>query len=109
MVKTNKDLARCPKTGYSMIDLSSKPTNMNDPHYHGLVTEIQDHYEPLVKHIMGKGSFGEVIKGINLQTNRLVAIKKLKIMKTDDIFPIVAQREIMILKKNVPSQRDNIE
>lgn len=99
VVKTNKDLARCPKTGYSMIDLSSKPTNMNDPHYHGLVTEIQDHYEPLVKHIMGKGSFGEVIKGINLQTNRLVAIKKLKIMKTDDIFPIVAQREIMILKK----------
>ncbi|KAL6936703.1 hypothetical protein ACO0R3_000306 [Hanseniaspora guilliermondii] len=99
VVKTNKDLARCPKTGYTMIDLSSKPTNLNDPHYHGLITEIQDHYEPLVKHIMGKGSFGEVIKGINLQTNRLVAIKKLKIMKTDDIFPIVAQREIMILKK----------
>lgn len=99
VVKTNKDLQKCSKTGHSMIDLTSKPTNLNDPQYHGMVTEIQDHYEPLIKHIMGKGSFGEVIKGINLQTNRLVAIKKLKIMKSDDVFPIVAQREIMILKK----------
>ncbi|XBW35284.1 hypothetical protein QEN19_000852 [Hanseniaspora menglaensis] len=99
VIKSNKDVVTCNKTGLPMIDLRDKKTNMADPEFHGLITNIKGHYEPLVKHVMGKGSFGEVFKGVNLQTNRLVAIKKLKIFETDEIFPITAQREIMILKK----------
>lgn len=99
VIKANKDISKCSKTNLPMIDLRDKVTNQVDHRYHGLITEIKGHYEPLVAHVMGKGSFGEVFKGVNLQTNRLVAIKKLKIFDTDEIFPITAQREIMILKK----------
>lgn len=99
VIRANKDVLKCPQTDLPMIDLRGKTTNQVDPAFHGLITDIRGHYEPLITHVMGKGSFGEVFKGLNLQTNRLVAIKKLKIFETDEIFPITAQREIMILKK----------
>lgn len=47
---------------------------------------------------IGSGTFGTVYKAIDNETNTLVALKKIKMEKEKEGFPLTAIREIKILK-----------
>lgn len=81
-----------PKTGLDYIQLSKRANRK----LYG-VTNFEGCYSSDA--LLGKGTFGEVFKGIHIETQRAVAIKKLLVKSADDVFPITAQREIVILKK----------
>ncbi|CCF56351.1 hypothetical protein KAFR_0B00520 [Kazachstania africana CBS 2517] len=81
-----------PKTNLSYISLKPRPTEK----IYG-VTNFANHYKEEKK--LGQGTFGAVYKGIHLETQRCVAMKKILINVDNDLFPITAQREITILKK----------
>ncbi|KAL6950756.1 hypothetical protein ACO0QE_000037 [Hanseniaspora vineae] len=81
-----------PKTGLDYIQLSKRPNRK----LYG-VTKFEGCYSSDA--LLGKGTFGEVFKGVHIETQRAVAIKKLLVKTADDVFPITAQREIIILKK----------
>ena len=49
--------------------------------------------------IIGEGTFGQVFKGECLQTKAVVALKKVRLDRERDGFPITAIREIKLLKK----------
>ena len=80
------------KTGISFIQLKAR----DDEKIYGC-TKFLNHYKEEEK--LGQGTFGEVYKGIHLETQRQVAMKKIIINMEKDLFPITAQREITILKK----------
>ncbi|KAK5781602.1 cyclin-dependent serine/threonine protein kinase SGV1 PWA37_004496 [Arxiozyma heterogenica] len=80
------------KTGISFIQLKAR----EDEKIYGC-TKFLNHYKEEEK--LGQGTFGEVYKGIHLETQRQVAMKKIIINMEKDLFPITAQREITILKK----------
>lgn len=80
------------KTGISFIQLKAR----EDEKIYGC-TKFLNHYKEEEK--LGQGTFGEVYKGIHLETQRQVAMKKIIINMEKDLFPITAQREIIILKK----------
>ncbi|KAG0664888.1 serine/threonine protein kinase, CMGC, CDC2/CDK sub [Monosporozyma unispora] len=80
------------KTGESYIQLKAR----SDEKVYGC-TKFLNHYKEEKK--LGQGTFGEVYKGIHLETQRQVAMKKIIINMEKDLFPITAQREITIIKK----------
>ena len=80
------------RTGDSFIQLKAR----EDEKIYGC-TKFLNHYKEEEK--LGQGTFGEVYKGIHLETQRQVAMKKIIINMERDLFPITAQREITILKK----------
>ena len=80
------------KTGVQYIDLKPR----SNEKVHG-VTKFADNYK--VEKKFGQGTFGSVYKGIHLETQREVAMKRILITEENDLFPITAQREITILKK----------
>lgn len=80
------------KTGISFIQLKGR----EDEKIYGC-TKFLNHYKEEKK--LGQGTFGEVYKGIHLETQRQVAMKKIIINIEKDLFPITAQREITILRK----------
>lgn len=86
IVKTN------PKTGLSYIQLRATP----DEKVYGC-TKFAGHYKEEKK--LGQGTFGEVYKGIHLETQRQVAMKRIIVNVEKDLFPITAQREITILRR----------
>ena len=53
-------------------------------------------YEKLNK--IGQGTYGVVYKARNIQTNEIMALKRIKIEKLKDGFPISSVREINILR-----------
>ena len=55
-----------------------------------------DKYQRLEK--LGEGAYGVVYKAKNLETNEIVAIKKIRLEKEDDGVPSTAIREISLLK-----------
>lgn len=55
---------------------------------------------------LGQGTFGEVYKGIHLETQRQVAMKKIIVSVEKDLFPITAQREIIHFKAVEPQKHN---
>ena len=81
-----------PETGVQFIDLKPR----SNEKVHG-VTRFANNYR--VEKKFGQGTFGSVYKGVHLETQREVAMKRILINEENDLFPITAQREITILKK----------
>lgn len=81
-----------PKSGLSYIVLKAKPTEK----VYGC-TKFANNYREDKK--LGQGTFGEVYKGVHLATQRQIAMKKILVNVEKDLFPITAQREIVILKR----------
>lgn len=91
-VKQTPPILKDLKTGLEYIELRRKE-NQN---VYG-VTKFSGNYKEERK--LGQGTFGEVYRGIYLETQRQVAMKKILVKAENDLFPITAQREITILKK----------
>lgn len=91
-VKSTPAIQRDLKTNLTFIELKKRS---NEKVYG--CTVFQDHYREDEK--LGQGTFGEVYKGIHLETQRQVAMKKIIVSVEKDLFPITAQREITILKR----------
>lgn len=91
-VKQTASVLTDVKSGLQYIDLKKRV----DEKVYG-VTKFVNHYQ--VEKKMGQGTFGSVYRGIHLETQRQVAMKKILINVENDLFPITAQREITILKK----------
>ena len=81
-----------PETGLTYIQLKAR----NDERIFGCTT-FKGHYREEKK--LGQGTFGEVYKGIHLETQRQVAMKRIIVNVEKDLFPITAQREITILRR----------
>ncbi|KAH7646012.1 hypothetical protein HUG17_1550 [Dermatophagoides farinae] len=80
-------------TIYSFEDLSS--FEIPKSHLLGSCDHVGD-YEKLNK--IGQGTYGVVYKARNIQTNEIMALKRIKIEKLKDGFPISSVREINILR-----------
>lgn len=59
-----------------------------------------DKYDKLEK--VGEGTYGIVYKARDIQTNEIVALKKIKLENEDEGVPSTALREISILKELTP-------
>ncbi|CAI4054132.1 cyclin-dependent serine/threonine protein kinase SGV1 SKDI_16G4150 [Saccharomyces kudriavzevii IFO 1802] len=91
-VKSTPAIQRDAKTNLTYIKLRKRSSEK----VYGC-TVFQNHYREDEK--LGQGTFGEVYKGIHLETQRQVAMKKIIVSVEKDLFPITAQREITILKR----------
>ncbi|CAI4037013.1 hypothetical protein SMKI_16G3110 [Saccharomyces mikatae IFO 1815] len=91
-VKSTPAIQRDAKTNLTYIKLRKRSSEK----VYGC-TVFQNHYREDEK--LGQGTFGEVYKGIHLETQRQVAMKKIIVGVEKDLFPITAQREITILKR----------
>lgn len=91
-VKQTPSVQKDPVTGLSFIELKAAL----DEKVYGC-TKFAGHYKEEKK--LGQGTFGEVYKGIHLETQRQVAMKKIIVNVEKDLFPITAQREITILRR----------
>lgn len=58
--------------------------------------EFKNRYEKL--QVLGEGTYGKVYKVKDVLTEKIYAIKKIKIDKDDEGIPSTAMREIAILK-----------
>lgn len=81
---------------------SSRPTNSgyrntkNGIKY-GVIEYMPESVYKRVSQI-GEGTYGKVYKAINIQTTRMVALKRLRMESEKDGFPITAIREIKLLQ-----------
>lgn len=91
-VKQTPPVLQDKKTGLEYIELKPRP---NERVYG--CTVFQAHYKEDKK--LGQGTFGEVYRGVHLETQRQVAMKRTIVKAEKDLFPITAQREITILRK----------
>ncbi|SCW03761.1 LAFE_0G17634g1_1 [Lachancea fermentati] len=91
-VKQTPPVLKDDKTGLEYIEL--KPRE-NEKVYG--CTTFAGHYSEEKK--LGQGTFGEVYRGVHLETQRQVAMKRIIVKAEKDLFPITAQREITILRK----------
>ncbi|CCK71035.1 cyclin-dependent serine/threonine protein kinase SGV1 KNAG_0F03730 [Huiozyma naganishii CBS 8797] len=91
-VKQTPTVRTDPNTGLSFIQLKPR----SEEKVYGC-TKFLNHYKEEQK--LGQGTFGEVYKGVHLETQRQVAMKRIIVSGEKDLFPITAQREITILKK----------
>ncbi|KAH7830909.1 putative cyclin dependent kinase C [Monocercomonoides exilis] len=53
----------------------------------------------IVKHLVGQGTYGAVYEAIDKSTGEIVALKKSKITNDKEGFPLIALREIKLLKR----------
>ena len=60
-------------------------------------TRTCDEYKMVEK--IGEGTYGQVYRGYNRETNEVVAMKKMRVHSDKEGYPITAIREIKILKK----------
>lgn len=58
---------------------------------------VEDRYQKLEK--IGEGTYGVVYKAKDLQTNEIVALKKIRMEHEDEGVPSTAIREISLLKE----------
>ena len=91
-VKHTPTVQKDAKSGLSFIELRASP----DEKVYGC-TKFAGHYKEEKK--LGQGTFGEVYKGIHLETQRQVAMKRIIVNVEKDLFPITAHREITILRR----------
>lgn len=91
-VKSIPTIQEDKQTGLTYIRLTSR----SDEKLYGC-THFNARYRDEEK--LGQGTFGSVYKGVHLETQRQVAMKRIIISEDRDLFPITAQREITILKK----------
>ncbi|CCH63025.1 hypothetical protein TBLA_0J00250 [Henningerozyma blattae CBS 6284] len=91
-LKRTASVIRNEKTGLSYITLMKRP----EQKIYGC-TRFNGHYREEKK--LGQGTFGEVYKGVHLETQKQVAIKRILVNLEKDLFPITAQREITILRR----------
>ena len=56
--------------------------------------------------VIGEGTFGQVFKATDRRTNRIVALKKVRLEKEKEGFPVTTVREIKILRQL--NQHENI-
>ncbi|SCV02122.1 LAMI_0G16094g1_1 [Lachancea mirantina] len=91
-VKQTPTVQKDDKTGLDFIELKAR---LNAKVYG--CTAFSGIYKEEKK--LGQGTFGEVYMGVHLETQRQVAMKRIIVKAEKDLFPITAQREIMILRK----------
>ncbi|SCU77471.1 LADA_0A00628g1_1 [Lachancea dasiensis] len=91
-IKQTPPVLKDDRTGMEYIELKLRQTE----HVYGC-TVFQGHYKEEKK--LGQGTFGEVYRGVHLETKRQVAMKRTIVKAEKDLFPITAQREITILRK----------
>ncbi|CUS24845.1 LAQU0S20e01156g1_1 [Lachancea quebecensis] len=91
-VKQTPPVLQDKNTGLEYIELKPRA---NERVYG--CTVFQGHYKEDKK--LGQGTFGEVYRGVHLETQRQVAMKRTLVKAEKDLFPITAQREITILRK----------
>ncbi|SCU85224.1 LAME_0D00584g1_1 [Lachancea meyersii CBS 8951] len=91
-VKQTPSVLKDERTGLDYIELKLR----QNEHVYGC-TVFQNHYKEDKK--LGQGTFGEVYRGVHLETQRQVAMKRTIVKAEKDLFPITAQREITILRK----------
>lgn len=91
-VRQTPPVLKDPRTGLEYIELKAR---QNERVYG--VTKFAGHYKEEKK--LGQGTFGEVYRGIHLETQRQVAMKRIIVKAENDLFPITAQREITILRR----------
>lgn len=78
-----------PKSGEKRIKLDEDQTESY---------RSSDSYDKLEK--IGEGTFGKVYRALDLETNQIVALKKFKLEKETEGFPITSLRETMTLLKS---------
>ncbi len=61
-----------------------------------LLAEMADKYKELG--LIGRGAYGTVFKARDNVTGRMVALKRIKIVSTEDGMPVSTIREISMLK-----------
>ncbi|SCU85647.1 LAFA_0D16908g1_1 [Lachancea sp. 'fantastica'] len=91
-VKQTPTVVKDEVTGLDYIELKMR---QNERVYG--CTVFQNRYKEDKK--LGQGTFGEVYRGVHLETQRQVAMKRTIVKAEKDLFPITAQREITILRK----------
>ncbi|GCF00199.1 serine/threonine protein kinase, CMGC, CDC2/CDK sub [Zygosaccharomyces mellis] len=91
-VKHTPTVQKDERNGLSFIELKPSP----DEKVYGC-TKFAGHYKEEKK--LGQGTFGEVYKGIHLETQRQVAMKRIIVNVDKELFPITAHREITILRR----------
>lgn len=91
-VKHTPTVQKDESGGLTFIELKKSP----DEKVYGC-TKFAGHYKEEKK--LGQGTFGEVYKGIHLETQRQVAMKRIIVNVEKDLFPITAHREITILRR----------
>ncbi|SCV06217.1 LANO_0H24674g1_1 [Lachancea nothofagi CBS 11611] len=91
-VKQTPQVLKDERTGLDYIELKQRQNERVDG-----CTVFQGHYKEDKK--LGQGTFGEVYRGVHLETQRQVAMKRTLVKAEKDLFPITAQREITILRK----------
>ncbi|CEP60766.1 cyclin-dependent serine/threonine protein kinase SGV1 LALA0_S01e18448g [Lachancea lanzarotensis] len=91
-VKQTPSVVKDELTGLDYIELKMR---QNERVYG--CTAFQNRYKEDKK--LGQGTFGEVYRGVHLETQRQVAMKRTLVKAEKDLFPITAQREITILRK----------
>ena len=64
---------------------------------YGVIEQMSESVYKRVSQI-GEGTYGKVYKAINIQTKRMVALKRLRMESEKDGFPITAIREIKLLQ-----------
>ncbi|PLW55642.1 hypothetical protein PCANC_03487 [Puccinia coronata f. sp. avenae] len=78
-----------------VLSQSQPPTAGQSPFTNGR-RETKEIYERLVQ--VGEGTYGKVYKARNIETNELVAMKRIRMEAEKDGFPITAIREIKLLQ-----------
>lgn len=66
--------------------------------------------QPLYEEIcvIGNGAYGTVYKGVDLKTNKIVAMKRIRIQLTEEGLPISTVREIAYLRHLEKYEHENI-
>ena len=70
-----------------------------DNYRYGLLALLAAKYKLRLDAIIGEGTFGQVFRGACLQSQETVALKKVRLDRERDGFPITAIREIKLLMK----------
>jgi serine/threonine protein kinase len=85
------DSRKHPKAGVPLPAASAGPSRMTPT-----TSTVSSKYEILNK--VGEGTYGEVNRGRDKETNAIVALKRIKTLEGLDGFPLTSVREVIALK-----------
>ncbi|CUG26608.1 protein kinase, putative [Bodo saltans] len=85
------DSRKHPKAGVPLPAASAGPSRMTPT-----TSTVSSKYEILQK--VGEGTYGEVNRGRDKETNAIVALKRIKTLEGLDGFPLTSVREVIALK-----------